>query len=80
MASGSRVTTVGLDPLAAANAQRLLADMVEEGTESSRDQLVKALLWGVSAPLATGMVRAYIAHTSRAERDPLAGGAPDQSR
>jgi hypothetical protein len=54
--------TTRLDDAAVEDAKRLLAAMRREGTESSRDKLVRALLWGVTAPQAVGMLRAYIAH------------------
>lgn len=54
--------TARLDDAAVEDAKRLLAAMRREGTDTSRDKVVRALLWGVTAPQAVGMLRAYIAH------------------
>jgi hypothetical protein len=55
-------TSARLDDAAVEDAKRLLAEMRREGTETSRDKIVRALLWGVTSPQAVGMLRAYIAH------------------
>lgn len=62
--ANQRVTTVGLDRAAAADAEKLIGAMKRLGTKTSRDELVRALVWGVTAPQAAGMVSAYIMHTS----------------
>jgi hypothetical protein len=64
MANAS-TTQARLDAAAAEDARRLIEEMQGEGTEVSRDKLVRALLWGVTAPQAVGMLRAYIAHAHR---------------
>jgi hypothetical protein len=58
-----RVTTVGLDRAAAEDAKALLAELRALGTKTSRDELVRALVWGTTAPQAAGMIMAYIMHT-----------------
>ena len=62
-----RVTTVGLDRAAAEDAARLVEDLRGIGTKTSRDELVRALVWGVTAPQAVGMISAYIMHTKARE-------------
>jgi hypothetical protein len=69
MAKTDRVNSVGLDAAAVAGADRLLDEIKLEGTETSREKLVRALLWGLTGPPAAGIVRAYIAHTARSETD-----------
>ncbi len=61
--------TARLDDAAVEDARRLLAEMRREGTETSRDKVVRALLWGVTAPQAVGMLRAYIAHAEASSGD-----------
>jgi hypothetical protein len=36
--------------------------MRREGANTSRDELIRVLLWGVTAPQAVGMLSAYIKH------------------
>jgi len=60
-----RYTTTRLDPAAVEDATRLLKAMREEGARSSRDEIIRALLWGVTAPQAVGMLAAYIRHAER---------------
>jgi hypothetical protein len=56
-------TTVRLDMAAAEDATRLLAELRRDiGVKGSRDLVVRALLWGVTAPQAAGMLAAYIKH------------------
>lgn len=55
-------TSARLDNAAVEDASRLLAEMRAEGTDTSRDKLIKALLWGITGPQAVGMHRAYIMH------------------
>jgi hypothetical protein len=56
-------TTVRLDAGAAEDADRLLSQLRRDiGVKSSRDLIVRALLWGVTAPQAAGMLSAYIKH------------------
>jgi hypothetical protein len=55
-------TSARLDGTAVDDARRLLAEMRREGTDTSRDKIIRALLWGVTAPQAVGIHRAYIAH------------------
>lgn len=62
-------TQARLDDAAVEDAKRLLQAMRQEGTDVSRDKLVRALLWGVSAPQAVGMLRAYIAHAEASAAD-----------
>lgn len=63
----SSTTSARLDDAAVDDATRLLAALRREGTDTSRDRIVRALLWGVTAPQAAGMLRAYIAHTETAQ-------------
>lgn len=58
-------TTARLDAAAADDAARLLAGMRREGARASRDEIIKVLLWGVTAPQAVGMLHAYIVHAER---------------
>lgn len=55
-----RVTTAGLDRAAVENSTRLITEMRRLGTRTSRDELIRALVWGVTAPQAIGMLSAYI--------------------
>jgi len=55
-------TTARLDAVAVGDATRLLAEMRREGAKASRDEIIKVLLWGVTAPQAVGMLSAYIKH------------------
>ena len=62
-------TTVRLDPAAVEDAERLRAGMRAEGVKTlSRDEVVRALVWGVTPPQAVGMLRAYNEHTERVRR------------
>jgi hypothetical protein len=61
-----------LDSAAVADAERLLAEMRREGADTSRDKLIRVLLWGVTAPQAVGMLSAFIRNAearARAEDD-----------
>jgi hypothetical protein len=58
----SSYTTARLDATAVNDATRLLAKMRREGAKTSRDEIIRVLLWGVTAPQATGMLSAYIRH------------------
>lgn len=62
-----RVTTVGLDRAAADDAARLVDDLRGLGTETSREQLVRALVWGTTPPQAAGIIAAYIMYTKARE-------------
>jgi hypothetical protein len=55
-------TTARLDGAAVDDAARLLGEMRREGAKTSRDEIIKVLLWGVTAPQAVGMLSAYIKH------------------
>jgi hypothetical protein len=56
-------TTVRLDGPAAHDADELLAQLRRDiGVKASRDLIVRALIWGVTAPQAAGMLAAYIKH------------------
>jgi|GEM_PF-4324563 len=55
-------TTARLDAATVGHANRLLTEMRREGAKASRDEIIKALLWGVTAPQAVGMLAAYIKH------------------
>jgi hypothetical protein len=65
-------TSARLDRGAVEDANRLLAAMRREGAKASRDEIIKVLLWGVSAPQAVGMLSAYIKHADESadERAP----------
>lgn len=59
-------TTVRLDAAAVKDAERLLGELRRDtGVKTSRDVVVRALLWGVTAPQAAGMHAAYIMHAER---------------
>jgi hypothetical protein len=60
-------TSARLDRGAVEDARRLLAAMRREGAKASRDEIIKVLLWGVSAPQATGMLSAYIKHAEESQ-------------
>ena len=75
-------TSARLDNAAVDDATRLLAAMRREGAKTSRDELIRVLLWGVTAPQAVGMLSAYIMHTEAASsgenepETPAAAGEP----
>ncbi len=56
------IRSARLDAAAVADADRLLAEMRREGVDASRDRIIRVLLWGVTAPQASGMLAAYIRH------------------
>jgi hypothetical protein len=62
-------TTARLDGATADDASRLLQEMRREGAKTSRDEIVRVLLWGVTAPQAVGMLRAYIAHAEASSEE-----------
>jgi hypothetical protein len=53
-------TSARLDGGAVEDARRLLTAMRREGARTSRDEIIRVLLWGVTAPQAVGMLSAYI--------------------
>jgi hypothetical protein len=56
-------TTVRLDIPARDSTDRLLAALrSQNGLRTSRDEIVRALVWGVTPPQAAGMLSAYIKH------------------
>jgi hypothetical protein len=55
-------TSARLDGGAVEDARHLMAAMRREGAKTSRDEIIRALLWGVTAPQAVGMLAAYIKH------------------
>jgi hypothetical protein len=60
-------TTVRLDAAGRHDAERLLNQLRRDmGVKTSRDLIVRALLWGVSAPQAAGILSAYIKHAETA--------------
>lgn len=64
-----RYTTVRLDSYAVEDADKLRAQMRALGAKSSRDELVRALLWGITGPQAAGIVSAYIMHVETRTED-----------
>jgi hypothetical protein len=58
-----------LDSAAVADAERLLAGMRREGADTSRDKLIRVLLWGVTPPQAVGMLAAFIKHAERVREE-----------
>lgn len=59
-------TTVRLDDPARDDAMRLIAALRREnGIRTSRDEIVRALVWGVTPPQAAGMLAAYIKHAEK---------------
>jgi hypothetical protein len=61
-------TSARLDESAVADADRLLAQLRQDiGIRTSRDELLRVLVWGVTAPQAAGMHRAYIKHAASRE-------------
>jgi hypothetical protein len=62
-------TSARLDAAAVDDARRLLSGMRREGAKTSRDEIVRVLLWGVTAPQAVGMLRAYIAHAEASSEE-----------
>jgi hypothetical protein len=70
MASDQKNPQVRLNENAAENAARLLDEMGLYGVETSREKLVRALVWGVSAPAAAGIVSAFIMDAKRAGHEP----------
>ena len=65
----AKTTTIRLDAAAVEDAERLRAGMRAEGVNTlSRDEVVRALVWGVTPAQAVGMLRAYIAHIERVRR------------
>ena len=53
--ANDRSKSVGINEIAAENAARLLEEMKLYGVDTSREKLVRALFWGVSAPAAAGI-------------------------
>jgi hypothetical protein len=64
----SNITTVRLDGSARSDIDTLLAALRKEsGQRTSRDEIVRALVWGVTPAQAAGMLSAYIKHTAKAD-------------
>jgi hypothetical protein len=62
----SSYTTVRLDKASVGEADSLLSELGRDiGVRVSRDVLMRALVWGVTAPQASGMIAAYIRHTEK---------------
>lgn len=70
MANDQKTPSVRINEIAAENAARLLDELRLYGVDTSREKLVRALLWGVTAPQSAGMVSAFILESSRAGREP----------
>lgn len=59
----TKLTTVRLDAAAVGDAERLIHELRRDiGVKTSRDLMVRALLWGISAPQVAGVLSAYIKH------------------
>ena len=59
-------TTVRLDGPARSDVDKLLSSLRKEsGLRTSRDEIVRALVWGVTPAQAAGMLLAYIKHASK---------------
>jgi hypothetical protein len=71
--ANDRSKSVGITETAAENSSLLLEEMKLYGVDASREKLVRALLWGVSAPAAAGIVTAFIMDAKRAGREPSRG-------
>ncbi|MFI5004026.1 MAG: hypothetical protein ACHQE6_03335 [Solirubrobacterales bacterium] len=71
--ANDRSKTVGINEIAAKNAIRLLDEMKLYGVDTSREKLVRALFWGVTAPQAAGMVAAFILDAERSGQEPSRG-------
>lgn len=71
--ANDRSKSVGINEIAGENSARLLDEMKLYGVDASREQLVRALLWGVTAPQAAGMVSAFILDAKRGGREPSRG-------
>jgi hypothetical protein len=74
--ASDRGKTVRIDDTASENAKRLIDGMKRYGVDGSREQLVRALLWGVTAPQAAGIVSAFILDSRRAGHEPSREPAP----
>jgi hypothetical protein len=70
MVNDQKTPSVRINEIAAENAAQLLDEMGLYGVDTSREKLVRALLWGVTAPQAAGMVSAFILESKRAGREP----------
>jgi hypothetical protein len=75
MAKNNADPSVRINETAAENATRLLDEMRLYGVETSREKLVRALFWGVTAPQAAGMVSAFILESKRSGNEPSRAGA-----
>jgi hypothetical protein len=71
--ANDRSKSVGITEIAAENSTRLLDEMKRYGVDTSREKLVRALFWGVTAPQAAGMVSAFISDAERSGREPSRG-------
>ena len=71
--ANDRSKSVGINEIAGENSVRLLEEMKLYGVDTSREKLVRALFWGVSAPAAAGIVSAFIMDAKRAGREPSRG-------
>lgn len=71
--ANDRSKSVGITETAGENSTRLLDEMRLYGVDTSREKLVRALFWGVTAPQAAGMVAAFILDAERAGREPTRG-------
>lgn len=71
--ANDRSKSVGINEIAAENSIRLLEEMKLYGVDTSREKLVRALFWGVTAPQAAGMVSAFILDAQRSGREPSRG-------
>jgi hypothetical protein len=64
--AGDQITTVRLDGPAREDMERLITALRRDiGVKTVRDEIVRALIWGVSPPQAAGMLAAYIKHAEK---------------
>ncbi len=71
--ANDRSKSVGITEIAGENRARLLEEMKLYGVDTSREKLVRALFWGVTAPQAAGMVSAFILDAERLGSEPSRG-------
>jgi hypothetical protein len=65
-------TTARLDSAAVKDADGLLGQLRRDiGIKTSRETIIRALLWGVTAPQAAGMLAAYIKHAEGRLDEPV---------
>jgi hypothetical protein len=75
------VTTIRLDPEAVHALDRLIVGVAAtHGHRTARDELMRALAFGVTVPQAFGMLAAYNLHTAGSNGEPTAPDSRNPAR